>query len=242
MLFIYIIRDPREVLVSYAVHSGMSIDSILDFFVSGQTMRKAKMESIVNWDIHYRSWKSFKSVPSMFIKFEDLLQNPKKNFHLLINFLDRSGGIIDAIEITNQSFGYSVIDTWSERGTGFMIVSHRLSGLLDRDNKNPMFTIGNQGHLINRQIDYNHGRGSCGSPGNSRNFTQVAVYNELTFWIVLKLNQNILYILLFSRQSLNNSPINSFYICRNFFITHIFFSNLRHHSFGRNEVRCDGIF
>ena len=89
LLFIYIIRDPREVLVSYAVHSGMSIDSILDFFVSGQIMRKAKMESIVNWDIHYRSWRSFKSVPSMFIKFEDLLQNPKKNFHLLINFLSK---------------------------------------------------------------------------------------------------------------------------------------------------------
>ena len=87
MLFIYIIRDPREALVSYATHSGMSIDSVLDFFISGQIMRKAKMESIVNWDIHYRSWKSFKSVPSIFIKFEDLLQNPKKNFRLLINFL-----------------------------------------------------------------------------------------------------------------------------------------------------------
>ena len=62
---------------------------MLDFFVSGQIMRKSKMESIVNWDIHYRSWKSFKSVPSIFIKFEDLIQDPKKNFRLLINFLSK---------------------------------------------------------------------------------------------------------------------------------------------------------
>jgi len=141
------------------------------------------------------------SKPYAWITDRDPLCNYKNGFrdqkqralsHLLINFLDGSGGIIDAIEITNQSYSRSVIDTWSELDTGFMKVSHRLSGLLDRDNKNPMFTTGNQGHLINRQIYYNHGRSSCGSPGNSRNFTQVAVYNELTFWIVLKLNQNIL--------------------------------------------------
>ena len=138
------------------------------------------------------------SKPYAWITDRDPLCNYKNGFrdqkqralsHLLINFLDGSGGIIDAIEITNQSYSRSVIDTWSERETGFMKVSHRLSGLLDRDNKNPMFTTGNQGHLINRQIQY---RRTCGSPGNHRNFSQVTVYNELTFWIVLKLNQNIL--------------------------------------------------
>ena len=138
------------------------------------------------------------SKPYAWITDRDPLCNYKNGFrdqkqralsHLLINFLDGSGGIIDAIEITNQSYSRSVIDTWSELDTGFMKVSHRLSGLLDRDNKNPMFTTGNQGHLINRQIEYKR---SCGSPGNYRKFSQVAVYNELTFWIVLKLNQNIL--------------------------------------------------
>jgi hypothetical protein len=125
--------------------------------------------------------------------FNDLKQRALS--HLLINFLDGSGGIIDAIEITNQAYSRSVIDRWSENDIGFMAVDSRLSGLLDRDNKGPMFTTGIQGHLINRQINCSSGGRNCGScsrPGNARHFSQVAVYNELTFWIVLKLNQNIL--------------------------------------------------
>ena len=77
LLFIYIIRDPREVLVSYAKHSGMSVDSILEFYVSEKTLRKAKMESIINWDIHYRSWKVL-DVPRLVIKYETLLKETKQ--------------------------------------------------------------------------------------------------------------------------------------------------------------------
>ena len=33
LLFIYIVRDPREVLVSYATHSNMSIDELLTHFI-----------------------------------------------------------------------------------------------------------------------------------------------------------------------------------------------------------------
>ena len=107
--------------------------------------------------------------------------------HLLINFLDSSGGIIDAIEIKNNP-SYGTIDRWEEDDIGFMIASPRLSGLLDRDAKKPMFSIGNQGHLINRQLV----GGTCGRVGNWGEFSQVAVYDELTFWITLKLNQNLL--------------------------------------------------
>ena len=87
LLFIYIVRDPREVLVSYASHNNMSIDELLDNFVSNKILYKIKTETIINWGLHYRSWKSFKSVPSLFLKYEDLIKKPKKNFIKLINFL-----------------------------------------------------------------------------------------------------------------------------------------------------------
>ena len=89
LLFIYIIRDPREVLVSYASHYNMSIDELLDEFVSNNILFKIKTETIINWRLHYRSWKSFKSVPSLFLKYEDLIQQPKNNFEKLIIFLSK---------------------------------------------------------------------------------------------------------------------------------------------------------
>ena len=110
LLFIYLIRDPREVLVSYAAHSGMSFDSILEFYVEDQIARKAKMESIVNWDIHYRSWKSFKSVPSIFIKFEDLVQDPKENFRLLIKFLSKHIDISLDEKLLNKTIKLTMFD------------------------------------------------------------------------------------------------------------------------------------
>ena len=87
LLFIYIVRDPREVLVSYASHRNMSIDELLDYFVSNNILYKIETETIINWALHYRSWKSFKSVPSLFLKYEDLIQEPKKNFIKLVTFL-----------------------------------------------------------------------------------------------------------------------------------------------------------
>jgi len=89
LLFIYIIRDPREVLISYANHNNISIDDQLKDFTSSNIINTIGSETIVNWSLHYKSWKSFRSVPSIFMKYEDLISNPKKNFEKLINFLSQ---------------------------------------------------------------------------------------------------------------------------------------------------------
>lgn len=85
--FIYIVRDPREVLVSYASHSGLTIDEQIKFFLSNNSAHIHDIEVIVNWGLHYKSWKSFRSVPSIFIKYEDLVSDPEKFFTKIINFL-----------------------------------------------------------------------------------------------------------------------------------------------------------
>ena len=87
LLFIYLVRDPREVLISYANHNNTSIDEQIKDFLPKNLMHSLGSEIIINWALHYKSWKSFKSVPSIFIRFEDLINFPIKNFQKLISFL-----------------------------------------------------------------------------------------------------------------------------------------------------------
>ncbi len=103
LLFIYIVRDPREVLISYAYHNNISIDEQLKDFTSSNIINVIGSETIVNWSLHYKSWKSFINVPSIFLKYEDLVLNPKKNFEKLINFLSQYIDIDLDTKILNQA-------------------------------------------------------------------------------------------------------------------------------------------
>tara|TARA_B100001250_G_scaffold379541_1_gene370299 strand:- start:1053 stop:1871 length:819 start_codon:yes stop_codon:yes gene_type:complete len=76
--FIYIVRDPREVLVSYAHHSGITIKDCFEVFIDKSLGHKKIFETIIRWDYHYKSWRSFKNVPSIIIKYEDLIDNTEK--------------------------------------------------------------------------------------------------------------------------------------------------------------------
>jgi len=87
--FIYIVRDPREVLVSYANHSEMTIEECFKIFIDKNIGHKKYFETIIRWDYHYKSWKSFKEVPSIFIKFEDLIDNTEKVFHEILTKLSK---------------------------------------------------------------------------------------------------------------------------------------------------------
>jgi len=100
LLFFYLVRDPREVLVSYARHSGTSIDEMLKFFVDDNLINRLQFETKVNWKLNYRSWKTFNKVPNYFIKFEDLIKNPEKIFQSIVFLLSRYTSIVyDEIKI-----------------------------------------------------------------------------------------------------------------------------------------------
>ncbi len=87
--FIYIVRDPREVLVSYAHHSGMSINDCFEVFIDKSMGHKKIFETIIRWDYHYKSWKSFKSVPNIIIKYEDLIDNTEKILYEILQELSK---------------------------------------------------------------------------------------------------------------------------------------------------------
>ena len=86
--FIYLVRDPREVLVSYSNHSQMDISEQIKLFLSNDIVHLKDIEMIVNWGLHYKSWKSFqKIVPNLFLRYEDLVTDPEKFFNKIIIFL-----------------------------------------------------------------------------------------------------------------------------------------------------------
>jgi len=89
---IYIIRDPRDVAVSYSKFIGESIDMTIEYMLgqSRQIWNQNKSLGIIlsRWDYHVASWLNLKA-PIIFIRYEDLLEKTEKILNELINFLTK---------------------------------------------------------------------------------------------------------------------------------------------------------
>ena len=89
--FIYISRDPRDIVLSYSKHTNMDIDSTIDLLINDEIMGKEKinnrmLEIILNWKDHYRSWKQFTAVPRLFLKYEDLVNDIEREINKIADF------------------------------------------------------------------------------------------------------------------------------------------------------------
>jgi len=92
---IYIVRDPRKVIISYANHSQKSFDEI--FKIISQKSIFGGKNDLLNitrihggsWSSNYQSWKEFKKFNRyLLIKYEDLIKNPQKIFIDVLNFIE----------------------------------------------------------------------------------------------------------------------------------------------------------
>ena len=89
--FIYISRDPRDIVISYANHMQSDLNFVVDYLVDGQIMGRDKTrlfmpEITLNWGDNYLSWKKFSDVPSLFLKYENLLYDPDKEISKISDF------------------------------------------------------------------------------------------------------------------------------------------------------------
>ena len=57
------------------------------------------LEILLSWKDHYRSWKNFTKVPSLFLKFEDLLDDIEMEINKITNFFYKNFHI----EIINKN-------------------------------------------------------------------------------------------------------------------------------------------
>lgn len=81
---IYIVRDPRDVLPSFAKHMGTDIDTALEWMqnkyrtLSGNDTRVGEL--ISSWDANVNSYLNANTHNVKYIRYEDLLDNPVDNF------------------------------------------------------------------------------------------------------------------------------------------------------------------
>ena len=84
---IYIVRDPRNVVLSYARHLDISIKETIKFVTKGKGNSIFLMG---NWSENYLSWKSFRENDKyLLVKYEDLISNREETFLKILKFIFR---------------------------------------------------------------------------------------------------------------------------------------------------------
>ena len=90
--YIYVVRDPRDLSISWANHSNYSIDKSIDFLCNPLSVVRwinksqfselpkdiVPMQFLSSWSEHVKSWtENNLQVPKLIIKYEDLIMNKK---------------------------------------------------------------------------------------------------------------------------------------------------------------------
>ena len=95
MGFIYIVRDPRDIVISLSKYAGGSIDrAIHELLYSRYSVSRANgvKELLSTWDLHFESWRDYQTVSRLFLKYEDLLNHTNKSVSKIIEFINNITG------------------------------------------------------------------------------------------------------------------------------------------------------
>ena len=99
---IYIVRDPRKIINSYANHADISLEEATNRILEvrqlgGNTEPENKtIFHAGSWASNYNSWKEFKKVNKyLLVKYEDLVEDPKNAFISILKFIHK---------LTNSNF------------------------------------------------------------------------------------------------------------------------------------------
>ena len=126
---IYIVRDPRDVIISLSDHMGLDHEQTFHHMSNSYnfeyplTGNKGYEKTLMgSWSDHYKSWKNFKSCKILIIKYEDMVLNELNTFTKVINYLSE----IDKIEFNSNKLEKALKQTQFkelqklERAEGFL--------------------------------------------------------------------------------------------------------------------------
>ena len=103
---IYIVRDPRNIINSYANHYQENLEESLNSMTSFKVLSsKGITTHLGSWDSHYNIWKKFKKLNKyLLVKYEDLLQNKKNKIIEILKFfhsITNTKFILDEMKLDN---------------------------------------------------------------------------------------------------------------------------------------------
>jgi hypothetical protein len=108
---VYIIRDPRDVALSYAAFARRSVDEIIDFMADSKaanaTDTNQVFEHLSSWSAHAVSWVA--SSPRLLVRYEDLLGEPERYFARIIRFLGTGEVEADRLKRAIAFSGFDVL-------------------------------------------------------------------------------------------------------------------------------------
>ena len=120
---IYVVRDPRSVVRSYANHNQLSLEDTTDRLLEfGATIGGIKgsdfgsnqiVTHMGSWSSNYNTWKEFKKINSYFlVKYEDLVSDTRNIFLEILNFIYKLGK--SKLEINNKKLKNTIETTTFE--------------------------------------------------------------------------------------------------------------------------------
>ena len=155
---IYIVRDPRDIAVSYSRHRGRSIDDTIAFMADAEAATggtDAKVyEHLASWSAHANSWMDPPDPRVRVVRYEAMVSAPEAAFGPLVDWLGQK----PPPERLNKAIRFSAFDELraQEQAGGF---KERVAGATA-----PFFAIGRPGHwravLTTAQrarIEHDHG-------------------------------------------------------------------------------------
>ncbi len=100
---IYIVRDPRNIILSLSHHYSLSFDEAYDKLIDENASLLEKTFNndhsnftfLGSWSKHYKSWRDNNEFKILFLKYEDFENNIEKEFEKVLSFI---------YEIKNEKF------------------------------------------------------------------------------------------------------------------------------------------
>lgn len=120
---IYIIRNPMDVLVSFAYHSTSPVEKMISaindsnyaFCDNNDKLQNQLRQILGSWSDHVKSWTEQTVIPVHTVRYEDMINNPVESFKGAIDFIgvERTDSQIkDAIEKSD----FSVLSNQEKQG------------------------------------------------------------------------------------------------------------------------------
>jgi len=132
---IYVVRDPRDVALSYAAFLGVGVDEVISFMANPGAANRANeaqvFELLASWSLHARSWVAAPNL--LLVRYEDLILDPAAYFGRIVRFL---GGEAEPARL-EQAIRFSDFATLAaqERARGYKAGASKGGGAFFRVGK-----------------------------------------------------------------------------------------------------------